>query len=237
MEVPMAYCVKCGVELGESERACPLCHTKVYYPKYHPDQDAAPYPINRSIADQRVSRGGLILILTLVFLLPVSIVAMADVSMNFKITWSGYALGAFAILYISLVLPLATKNERPVLYIITDAVFLGLYLLYIEFMTGGIWFSSLALYILAGITIAVSALLSLARRKKLLGLMLFASSLFAAALLPVLIEWRINVTFGLRGSLSWSLYPFIVNIILGALCLVIDRNEPLKEKLARKFFL
>lgn len=233
----MAYCVNCGVELGESEKACPLCNTKVCHPKYHPNPGAAPYPRHKSISDQRVSRSGIILIITLIFLLPTSIVAMADVSINYKITWSGYALGAFALLYIALVPPLASKKQRPVFFIVLDAVCLGLYLLYIEKITGGIWFSSLALYIIAGITTAVAILLSLARRKKLLGLRLFAFSLFSAALLPVLIEWRINAAFGLRGFLSWSLYPFIVNIILGAICLVINKNEPLKEKLARKFFL
>ncbi|NLL39417.1 MAG: hypothetical protein GX254_07520 [Clostridiales bacterium] len=233
----MAYCVNCGVELGESEKACPLCNTKVYHPKHRPNPDAAPYPGDHCVSEQKVSRGGVILIITLVFLLPTSIVAMADVSINFKITWSGYVLGAFAFLYLAVVPPLASKKERPVLFIVLDAVCLGLYLLYIEKKTGDIWFSSLALYIIAGITAAVSILLSLARRKKLLGLRLFAFSLFAAALLPVLIEWRINVTFRLRSFLSWSLYPFVVSIILGAICLVIDKNEPLKEKLARKFFL
>lgn len=233
----MAYCVNCGVELGESEKSCPLCNTRVYHPKHHPNPGAAPYPRNHSISEQRVSRGGVILIITLVFLLPTSIVAMADVSINFKITWSGYVLGAFAFLYLALIPPLASKKERPVFFIVLDAVCLGLYLLYIENKTAEIWFSSLALYIIAGITAAVAILLSLARRKKLLGLRLFAFSLFAAALVPVLIEWRINVVFQLRGSLSWSLYPFVVNIILGAICFVIDRNEALKEKLARKFFL
>ena len=161
----MAYCVNCGVELGESEKACPLCNTKVYHPKHRPNPDAAPYPGDHCVSEQKVSRGGVILIITLVFLLPTSIVAMADVSINFKITWSGYVLGAFAFLYLAVVPPLASKKERPVLFIVLDAVCLGLYLLYIEKKTGDIWFSSLALYIIAGITAAVSILLSLARRK------------------------------------------------------------------------
>ena len=25
------YCVKCGVELGDSEKTCPLCGTSVFY--------------------------------------------------------------------------------------------------------------------------------------------------------------------------------------------------------------
>jgi xanthine/uracil permease len=105
-------------------------------------------------------------------------------------------------------------------------------------MTGGKWFISVAIpdHIWAS-TAAVSVLVTLARKAKLIGLKLFAASLFAAALLPVLIEWRLNVAYGLHRFFVWALYPFVVLIILGAICLVIDKNAPLKEKLAQKFFL
>ena len=26
------YCIKCGVELADSEKVCPLCGTRVYHP-------------------------------------------------------------------------------------------------------------------------------------------------------------------------------------------------------------
>ena len=26
------YCIKCGVELADSERVCPLCGTRVFHP-------------------------------------------------------------------------------------------------------------------------------------------------------------------------------------------------------------
>ena len=29
----MSYCVNCGVELADSERRCPLCHTEVHNPR------------------------------------------------------------------------------------------------------------------------------------------------------------------------------------------------------------
>jgi hypothetical protein len=233
----MSYCVNCGVELGDSEKSCPLCLTKVIHPGRKLKSGEALYPPHRHISDQKVSKGGIILILTLIFLLPTSIVAMADISINYSITWSGYVLGAFLMLYLSIVPPIASKRDHPVLFIITDAVCLSLYLILIEYMTGGKWFISVAFPIILGITAAVSVLVTLARKAKLIGLKLFAASLFAAALLPVLIEWRLNVAYGLHRFFVWALYPFVVLIILGAICLVIDKNAPLKEKLAQKFFL
>jgi hypothetical protein len=233
----MSYCVNCGVELGDSEKKCPLCLTKVINPGRKTNPDAAPYPPYHHSADQKVRKSGIVIILTLIFLLPTSIVAMADISMNLQITWSGFVLGAFLLLYLAIAPPIAFKKTLPVLFILIDALSLSLYLLYIEQATGGDWFFSVALPIVLGLAAAVSVLITLARKAKLMGLKLCAFALFTAAFLPVLIEWRINASFGLHSFFAWALYPFIVCIILGAICLVIDRNAPLKEKLARKFFL
>ena len=233
----MSYCVNCGVELGDSEKSCPLCLTRIIHPGKKIKPGEAPYPPHRYASDQRVSKSGIVLILTLIFLLPTSIVAMADISMNFRITWSSYVLGAFLLLYLSIIPPVASKKDLPVLFIVIDAVCLSLYLMLVEHMTDGKWFVPVALPIILGIVAAVSVLVTLARKAKLFGLSLFAASLFTAAFLPVLIEWRLNAAYGLHRFFSWALYPFVVCIILGAICLVINQNEPLKKKLARKFFL
>ena len=37
------YCVKCGVELADSQRSCPLCQTPVYFPELSEDRER-PYP-------------------------------------------------------------------------------------------------------------------------------------------------------------------------------------------------
>lgn len=38
------YCVKCGVELGDSEKKCPLCGTTVFHPEMEPPKGDGPYP-------------------------------------------------------------------------------------------------------------------------------------------------------------------------------------------------
>ena len=37
------YCVKCGVELADSQRVCPLCGTRVFHPDI-PRTPARPIP-------------------------------------------------------------------------------------------------------------------------------------------------------------------------------------------------
>ena len=50
------YCVKCGVELAESERKCPLCKTPVYYPDLT-ELVERPYPDFVKTKDEISPRG------------------------------------------------------------------------------------------------------------------------------------------------------------------------------------
>lgn len=47
------YCVKCGVELADSQRVCPLCGTRVFHPDIPRTPADPPYP-----PDERVRPGG-----------------------------------------------------------------------------------------------------------------------------------------------------------------------------------
>ena len=38
------YCIKCGVELADSEKKCPLCGTVVFNPEVARPDGAPPYP-------------------------------------------------------------------------------------------------------------------------------------------------------------------------------------------------
>ena len=48
------YCVKCGVELADSESKCPLCHTPISYPGYVAKEEEKPYPrFEKAVGGQR----------------------------------------------------------------------------------------------------------------------------------------------------------------------------------------
>ena len=62
------YCIKCGVELAESEKKCPLCNTKVYHPDIEIEDVPGPYPEFHS-ESERVNRAGVLFIITMFFAL------------------------------------------------------------------------------------------------------------------------------------------------------------------------
>ena len=58
------YCVKCGVELADSERVCPLCETPVYFPDLDPNPET-PYPKEKKGKERPVL--GMVLVTTAMF--------------------------------------------------------------------------------------------------------------------------------------------------------------------------
>ena len=48
------YCVKCGVELADSQRVCPLCGTRVFHPDIPRTPADPPYQIGRASCRERV---------------------------------------------------------------------------------------------------------------------------------------------------------------------------------------
>ena len=99
------YFIKCGVELADSEKICPLCGTKVYHPELSEAPDPKPYP-RYTEGSEKVRRGGLLFVITTLLIIPVLICFLTDLKMNGRVTWSGFAAGGLLICYVSICLPL-----------------------------------------------------------------------------------------------------------------------------------
>lgn len=135
------YCIKCGVELSDSEEKCPLCGTVVFHPYIKRPDGEKPYPVDRK-PQETASRSGLLFILTMLFLLPLATSLLCDWKINGRILWSGYVGGALTVFYVIVVLPMWFRRPIPVVFVAADFIAAGLYLLYINFATGGHWFLS-----------------------------------------------------------------------------------------------
>lgn len=83
------YCIKCGVELADSEKVCPLCGTRVFHPDLPCGQAESPYPPDVSPRVEDVSRAGVLFVLTVLFLLPAVISVLCDWRLSGGIVWSG----------------------------------------------------------------------------------------------------------------------------------------------------
>ena len=231
------YCIKCGVELADSEKRRPLCGTPVFHPDLPRNLTEPPYPADRRIRREDVNRSGILFVLTVVALLPAILSLLCDWRINGTIVWSGYAAGAIGLLYVMIVLPLWFRHPNPVIFVPVDFAAIGLYLLYIDFATGGHWFLSFAFPVTGAIGLLVTAVVVLTRYLHGGWLYIYGGAFILAGGLAVLIEFLINLTFQLHETFFWSFYPLAAGVILGLMLIVIAICKPLRESLQRKFFL
>ena len=230
------YCVKCGVELADSEKKCPLCGTPVFHPDIERKPAEPPFPPDRRHAEN-VSRVGILFVLTVLFVLPAAICLLCDWRINGGIVWSGYAAGGIALLYILVLLPMWFRHPNPVIFVPVDFVAIGLYLLYIDLATGGHWFLSFAFPITGAIGVLVTAVVALTRYLHAGYLYIYGGGLILGGALAMLIEFLLNLTFQVHETFFWSFYPLVAGVLLGLMLIVIAVCKPLRESLRKKFFL
>ena len=230
------YCVKCGVELADSEKKCPLCGTPVFHPDIERKPAEPPFPPDRRHAEN-VSRVGILFVLTVLFVLPAAICLLCDWRINGGIVWSGYAAGGIALLYILVLLPMWFRHPNPVIFVPVDFGAIGLYLLYIDLATGGHWFLSFAFPVTGAIGVLVTAVVALTRYLHAGYLYIYGGGLILGGALAMLIEFLLNLTFQVHETFFWSFYPLVAGVLLGLMLIVIAVCKPLRESLRKKFFL
>lgn len=228
------YCIKCGVKLADTEKKCPLCNTIVCHPDFKITVDRPLYPRNKKPANSSKSNA-LNVALIVLFLIPLLVCFVADLSLDGRLEWFGYVAGALVISYIALALPLWFEKPNPVIFVPCIFAAVGLYLLYINLVTNGDWLLSFAFPITAGlglITCTVITLLHYLRRGKLY---IIGGAFIALGVFMLLIEWLIGITFGLR-FIGWSIYPLVVLVLFGGLLIYFAINRAARETIERKLF-
>lgn len=226
------YCVKCGVELADSESKCPLCHTPVYYPGYTPKEEEKPYP--RFEKPETVNPRGIYFILSFAFVIAAIISFVADLNMGNGITWSGYVIGGILLFYTLFILPAWFKKYNPAIFIPVDFAAIGLYLFYINLATGGRWFNTFALPITGIVTLIVSSITILSYYLKRGYLYIFGGALIGAGAFCPAIETLSIITFD-QPPMMWSIYPLIALFLIGMMLIVIAIVKPFRESLCRIF--
>lgn len=228
------YCIKCGVQLADTEKKCPLCNTIVYHPEFKQPAERPLYPSNKmpkSTSGSKALNGAMIIL----FLIPLFVCFAADLHMDGHLEWFGYVAGALILAYIVFVLPMWFRKINPVIFVPCDFVAIGLYLLYINLATDGTWFLSFALPVTGGlclITCTVVTLLYYLRRGTLY---IIGGAFMALGAFMLLIEFLMGMTFHLR-FIGWSIYPLCVLLLLGGLLIYLAINRAAREIMERKLF-
>lgn len=231
------YCIKCGVELADSEKVCPLCGLKVYHPELEkPQNPDYPYPKFERINEQ-VSRFGLMMVITVIFLLPILLTLICDISINHTVSWSGYVIGGMITAYVLFVLPSWFRRPNPVIFVPVGFATVALFVLYVDIVNMGGWFLTFALPLIVGIGIIVTAVVTLMKYLPKGGLYIIGGAMIAFGAFTVLIDHLINVTFHTGRGIFWSWYPMTVFAVLGLLLIFIAICKPLRDSLKKKFFI
>lgn len=229
------YCINCGVKLSPTERCCPLCHTTVYHPDL-PQQEAKPTYPKRSYPAPQAHSLGFPIFLTALLLIPLCIVLLCDLRFNRAVTWSGYVVGALLVGYVLLVLPLWFKKPNPVVFLPCGFAAAGLYLLYIDLVTGGGWFLSFAFPVTGFFCLLVTAAAALLRYVRRGKLYLFGGAVMATGLFMPVMELLLCLTFRLPRFAGWSYFPLAGLVLMGGLLIFLAVCRPARELLERKFF-
>lgn len=230
------YCINCGVKLADSEKVCPLCNTTVYHPDIYIKHTPGPYP-NVEIKSERISRHGIVFILSMLFMLPVIILPIIELRISSHVTWSGLAAAGVILAYCIFVLPLWVKKPNPVVFVPIDFALAAVYLLYIDLFFGGGWFLSLAFPICGLICVIVTTATVLFRYLRRGKLYIWGGIVYALGGSCMLIELFLNITFKLRSILLWSPYPAIVCFVIGSVFVVIATCKPMRETLEKRLFI
>lgn len=231
------YCIKCGVELADSEKKCPLCFTAVYHPDL-PEADGQPLypPDNPPERRQTLSRAGALFVITVLFLLGAILPLMCDLSVNGRVSWSGIAAGAVLLLYIISILPVWFRRPNPVVFVPCDFAACALFVLYLCLYTGGKWFLSFALPVIGSCAVISTAVVALCRYVRRGYLYIFGGASILIGGTMILTELLLNYTFGINERLIWSFYPFTACTLIGLLLIIIAISPGLRHTLQKKFF-
>lgn len=228
------YCIRCGVQLVEGQTRCPLCATEMVLPE-DLRRDTTLYPADKHPKAHKRNLWPHVVIAA-GFLLPMLIVLICNWQLSHSIDWSGYVVGALLVSYVALGLPRWFRKPNPVIFTPCAFAAAALYVLYIQWMTGGSWYLTFALPVIVGLTLIVTAVVTLVKyvRKGLLYIYGGASIAFGA--LTLLMEFLLVITFPGVPFVGWSLYPLTVFAVVGGLLIFLAICRPARDMMERKTF-
>jgi len=230
------YCIQCGVKLADSEEKCPLCGLEVYHPAVERVRGEGPFP-GWKPQPKTMRQGSAVFLLTLLALITVAVTALCDLVTSGRIGWSAYVMGAVAVFYVMVVLPLWFKRPNPVVFVPCSFAAIALYLLQIAIMTGGGWFLPFALPLTGIAALGVTAPVALLRYVKKGGLYIAGGVQIYFGLSMLVKEILLNLTFGFTWGLVWCWYPMAVLVLVGLGLIFLAICQPLQQRLMKKFFI
>ncbi|MBE7065276.1 MAG: hypothetical protein E7384_05645 [Ruminococcaceae bacterium] len=230
------YCVKCGVELAESENICPLCETPVYYNGVLAEKTEGLFPTEEP-EFKAVNKKGILFLFSVAYAVAAIVSVLCDLKVTGTVSWSGYVVTSLILMYVLPILPSWLKNPNPVVFVPVDFAVIALFLCYINYAVGGNWFLTFALPVVGISCIIVTTVVTLVKYVRKGYLYIFGGALIASGLSTILVEFFSYITFDLNTWFAWWIYPAVVGFLFGMALIVIAICKPLRVSLKKKLFI
>ena len=228
------YCIKCGVQLADTEKKCPLCDTVVYHPDLARENGEALYP-KEKMPQKPSARTVLCGVIALLLLIPLIVTFFSDFLVDGRLDWFGYVAGGFVVAYLTFILPLWFNKPNPVVFVPCDFAACALFLLYVNIVTEGGWFLTLALPVSVAAALIACTLVTLLRYLRRGRLYVVGGSLMALGALVLMIELLMDYTFRVH-FVGWSLYPLVTLVLFGAVVIYVAASRVFRETLEKILF-
>lgn len=234
----MSYCVQCGVRLEESLARCPLCHTPVLNPNVSPDaRPESPFPPVEEQPAHGFDRGYAAQLSIVAVLIPMLAVLLLDIIGGGGV-WSPYAMGALALLWVYIAVPLLFRFRRPYPYVALDAAASVGYLALVAAMSGGMgWYLGIVMPVM--ILLGAATLLMLLAWRRVEMPVLYRVALMALLGGLFLFGMEIVIDLNARGrvAMGWSVYAFIPIAVVALMLAGVENNHALKDEIRRRLFI
>ena len=228
------FCVKCGVELAESENKCPLCNTPVYYPESARGELKFPEFKNER---EPINARGLSFVISFFAAIAAVICVICNITVTNELSWSIYAVAALGLAYVIFVLPSWFRQPSVAVFVPIDFLAAALFVLVLALKLKADWYFSFALPIIAFFALVISAIVILSYYLRQGYLYIWGGALVLFGVFMPVLEYLLHLNFAIRGGFHWCFYPFAALVLLGIMLIVIAIVKPFRESLRKIFHL
>ncbi len=235
----MSYCVNCGVELADSQKECPLCHTRVYHPERVENAGEAAFPKHVEHVYRKIDRRYGALLALIALAIPVLCSIFVDLFVVHELRWSIYATGGAVCIFIWVLFPMLLKKPNPYLHVLYNTASLLLFLAGILATAGNMhafyWLAAPLALLCCG---AAYGSLPIIRSKRLHdSLMKPAILLFMSSILCIVVELVVDMYTTQVFAPVWSLIAASSAIVTAIMLIMIERKQQLKDKIRRRLMI
>ena len=226
------YCVKCGVKLQEGVESCPLCATPVWNPEGKPEEKRYPDSLPGHFRESDLPGA---VAFTVLCAVAIAVTLVVCFHLYGALNWGGYVILGIALFYVLAVLPRWFVHPRGEVFVPVDHAAAALYVLYICLKTGGHWFLSFALPVIAASCLLSTAMVCLLKYVRGGRLYIFGGFLILLGGFTVLVEFFEHLSFS-APMFRWSLYSLTGFAATGIFLLIAAMIPSLRRALEKRFF-